>query len=249
MKRVCILLMTILLSSLPAMSVAKEPDWSAYEKLLSNYVKPGVKNGVNLNSVDYHEIKASPLLRKAVAKIEAFKPSELSSKEERLAFYINAYNIYAIKMVVDHLPLKSIKDVGSFFSSVWKKDIGRIDGQVISLDEIEHDILRPMGEPRIHMAIVCASVSCPDLRQEPYTAKNLSHQLDDQSKSFLRNAKKGLNVNGNELYISKIFDWFEDDFDAVGGVKQFVLSHRQSLHPNVKIKSYLPYDWNLNSTK
>ncbi len=247
MKQKCTLLILVFSMLLSANSLAKEPDWSAYANILSKYVQPGVKNGVALMVVDYQAMKADPLFKKAIDRIEAFSPQQLTDKNEKLAFYINMYNIYAIKMVADHLPLKSIKDVGSFFSPVWKKNIGRIEGEAISLDEIEHAILRKMGEPRIHMAIVCASVSCPDLRNEPYTAARIQEQLDDQANTFLHNPGKGIKIKGNELFISKIFDWFEEDFEAMGGVKSFVLKYRKTLNPSVRMDSYLIYDWNLNS--
>ena len=97
------------------------------------------------------------------------------------------------------------------------------------------------------MAIVCASVSCPDLRNEPYTASSLSAQLDDQAIGFLNNSAKGVQVKANKLYVSKIFDWFEDDFDTYGGVKKFILNYREDLSPSVQVKSYLNYDWQLNT--
>jgi len=247
MRRMCILSILVFSMLFVSNSFAKEPDWSAYASILSKYVQPGVKNGVELMVVDYQGIKADPLFQKTVDGIEAFNPRQLADKNERLAFYINAYNIYAIKMVADHLPLKSIKDIGSFFSPVWKKNIGRIVGKAISLDEIEHAILRSMGEPGIHMVIVCASVSCPDLRNEPYTAARIQEQLDDQTNAFLNNSGKGIKVKGNDLYISKIFDWFEEDFEASGGVKSFILKYRKTLHPSVRVNFYLTYDWNLNS--
>jgi len=246
MKRMCALLLLLFSMLLAVDSFAKEPDWSAYASVLSKYVQPGVKNDIELMVIDYQGIKGDPLFQQVIDGIEAFSPRQLVDKNEKLAFYINIYNIYAIKMVVDHLPLKSIKDVGSFFSPVWKKNIGQIEGKAISLDEIEHAILRNMGEPRIHMAIVCASVSCPDLRNEPYTAARLDEQLDDQAIAFLNHSGKGVKVTGNDLYISKIFDWFEKDFKADGGVKSFILKYRKDLHPSVRVNSYLTYDWNLN---
>lgn len=247
MKRMCIFLFTILLGA-GAISVhAEEPDWSNYAELLSKHVHPAIKNRVPLAAVDYQGIKRDTLFAEVVKELEAFNTNSLQNQQERLAFYINAYNIYAIKMVVDNLPVESIKDVGNFFSPVWKKDIGRINGKVVSLDMIEHDILRKMGEPRIHMAIVCASVSCPDLRDEPFIAKRLSEQLDDQAVRFLNNSAKGVQIKSNKLYVSKIFDWFEEDFKTYGGVKNFILNYRKDLQPTVQVKSYLDYDWQLNT--
>ncbi len=224
---------------------AAEPDWASYKRVLS-HVKPGTKNGVALMLVDYSAIKAEGSLVKAYQELSKFKLENLSSREEKLAFYINAYNILALKMVTDHWPVDSIKDVGSLFSKVWDKPAGELGGKPITLGEVEHKILRPMGEPRIHLAIVCASVSCPDLRNEPYTAAQLDKQLDEQTRRFLDNPDKGLKIDKDALLVSKIFDWFEKDFAVQGGVKAFIKHYRADA-PDLKIKPDIPYDWAVNS--
>jgi hypothetical protein len=141
--------------------------------------------------------------------------------------------------------LKSIKDVGSLFHPVWGKVAGTISGKLVSLDDIENDIIRPMGEPRIHLAIVCASVSCPDLRTEPYTAEKLDSQLDEQVQLFLNNNKKGLWLGKKAIHTSKIFDWFEKDFAKVGGVETFIRHYRPNL-PKLAIDADIDYDWSVN---
>jgi len=168
---------------------------------------------------------------------------------KKLAFYINTYNILALKMMIDHWPQKSIKDIGGFFNPVWGKEAGMVAGKVVSLDDVENKIIRPMGEPRIHLAIVCASVSCPDLRSEPYTAAKLEVQLDEQVNTFLANNKKGLLVERNELIVSKIFKWFAKDFKHVGGVDSFIRQYRPDLDKAIKIEDYLDYDWSVNATE
>ena len=225
---------------------AKEPDWTNYGKLLSQHVKQGQRHGIPLMMVDYVGIKNDPLYGKVVGQIKGFNTDQLSGNNEKLAFYINAYNILAIKMVLDHWPVKSIKDAGSLFSSVWKKDVGQINHKTVTLNEVEHEVLRKLGEPRIHMAIVCASVSCPDLRDEPYTSMKLSVQLDDQTKKFLNNSGKGLRLKGNTAEVSKIFGWFEEDFEKRGGIAKFIKSYRKDLPKNIKIDSDISYDWDLN---
>ena len=157
-------------------------------------------------------------------------------------------------MVQDNYPVKSIKDAGSFFSPVWKKTAGVVGGKDITLDDIEHGILRKMGEPRIHIAIVCASVSCPDLRTEVYTEKKLNAQLDDQMKGLLANSGKGLQIDRQKgkIYISSIFKWFKEDFESRGGVVTFITPYsperdRKYLQgKNYKV-AYLDYDWDLNA--
>lgn len=228
-------------------ALAEEPDWRDYRAVLS-HVKPGTKNGVKLALVDYSAIKANGSLDKAYQALTAFDPKRLQGRDEQLAFYINAYNILALKTVADHWPLDSIKDVGSLLSPVWDKPAGELGGKSVSLGEVEHKILRPMGEPRIHLAIVCASVSCPDLRDEPYSAAKLSAQLDEQANLFLHNNGKGLLIGKDSIGVSKIFDWFEKDFTAAGGVDAFIKHYRPDL-PDLKIKTNIDYDWSVNGSR
>jgi len=227
-------------------SQAKEPNWADYGNLLTRYVEKGQQDNIDLMAVDYTGIKNDPLYGQVIRQLKNFDIKQLENDNEKLAFYINAYNILAIKMVLDHWPLKSIKDAGSLFSSVWKKDVGKISHKTVTLNEVEHEILRKMGEPRIHMAIVCASVSCPDLRNEPYTADKLSEQLDDQTRKFLNNVGKGLRIKGNVAEVSKIFGWFEEDFEQQGGITAFIKNYRSDLPNNIKIDSSISYNWNLN---
>jgi len=228
-------------------------DFSEWDRLLKKYVESKTIDGVTLNAVDYKKLAQDPLYMRAIKGLENISLSELKTREEQLAFWINAYNIMAVKMVIDHYPLKSIKDAGSFFTSVWKKDVGKVAGTTRTLHEIEHEILRKMGEPRIHAAIVCASVSCPDLRQEAFTAEKVDQQLDDQVRTFLANSQKGLRLDlrNKTLNLSSIFDWFEEDFESQGGVLQFIKPYTP---PSVKDKlksstlevEYMDYNWRLN---
>jgi len=243
MKKLTLIMVTGLV--LASNAVAMQPDWHDYTIILST-VKQGEKHGIPLALVDYSALKKSGQLEKVYQQISAFPVESLSGKEEILAFYINAYNILALKMVLDHWPLESIKDAGSFFSPVWGKDAGVIDGKTVSLDDIENKIIRPMGEPRIHLAIVCASVSCPDLRSEPYTAELLYKQLDEQASVFLKNDKKGLYIVKDEIIVSKIFKWFSEDFDKLGGVGVFIRRYRTDLPLGYSITADIDYDWSVN---
>jgi hypothetical protein len=178
-------------------------------------------------------------------QLEDYDPSGLN-RQQRLAFYINAYNYFAIRVVLDNGPVESIRDIGTYFSPVWKKTAGLINHQEVTLDEIEHEILRPTGDPRIHFAIVCSSNSCPDLRREIYSADRLNHQLDDQVKSFIANKNKGACLIDGELHVSSIFEWFEEDFDNAGGVIAFISKYKPRYS---KFESFetLHYDWRLNA--
>jgi len=224
---------------------AVEPDWKDYAEVLKS-VKHGEKNGTPLALVDYSTLKKSGLVDKVYQQISAYPVTSLKGREETLAFYINTYNILALKTVVDHWPLENIKDVGSFFKPVWGKEAGTIGGNTVSLDDIENNKIRPMGEPRIHLAIVCASVSCPDLRNEPYTAATLNKQLDEQANAFLRNDKKGLHIAKDEIEVSKIFKWFKKDFEKVGGVESFIRGYRADLPVAYEIDADIDYDWSVN---
>lgn len=234
-----------LLQVMPAF--AAEPDWTPYAQLLEKHVRPGERDGVALNQVNYSALKNDPLWPQVVALVEQFPVTQLASPQEKLSFHINAYNVFALKMVLDHWPVKSIKDAGSLLRPVWKKPVGTLDGKTVTLQQVEDDFLRSMGEPRIHMAIVCASVSCPDLRNEPYRAATLETQLEDQATSFLANKKKGLYLEDDTVHVSKIFSWFEDDFAVSGGVEKF-LRRYQSLPEKLSIDADIDYNWTLNGS-
>src|SRR5262249_39035540 len=185
-----------------------------YTRLLQAHVKPGVVNGIRLHLVDYAGVKADPDYTQALADFAAATLDRLGTDTERLAFWTNAYNLMAIKAVVDRYPVKSITDGGNLLWPIWKKKVGAGGGGEDDLDDIEHGILRTFLEPRVHFAIVCASLSCPDLRREPYDGARLRAQLADAAAIFLANPTKGLQPgpDGTTARVSSIFKWFADDF-------------------------------------
>ncbi len=219
-------------------------DHSIYGDLLARYVDKG--------HVDYQGFKtAEQKLNQYLAVLETIDVKKLSHNEQ-FAFYINAYNAWTIKLILSGYPgVTSIKDLGSIFKSPWKKKICRIDGDIITLDDIEHNILRPkFKDPRVHFAINCAALSCPPLMSQPYLGSTLNRQLDDAARAFVNDPKSNY-LDGNTLYVSKIFKWFSEDFD--NDVIGFFLIHAdsdfkkelESKRENIKIK-YLHYDWSLN---
>jgi hypothetical protein len=228
-------------------------DFSKWDQLLKQTVAPKTIAGVKLTAVNYKKIKSDPVFAEIITELEKASLSDLKSRQEKLSFWINVYNILAVKMIVDHHPIKSIKKAGGIFKSVWKLPIGVVAGKQRSLHEVEHEILRKMDEPRIHVAIVCASVSCPDLRPSAFTADQLDSQLDEQMKSFLANPGKGLRFDPGKkkVTISKIFDWFEDDFESRGGVLKVLSQYvgaadgKALLNRELKV-SYLKYNWDVN---
>ncbi|MFQ5444750.1 MAG: DUF547 domain-containing protein [Nitrospinales bacterium] len=197
-------------------SGAEAVDFSVWDSLSKKYVSSKTIDGIPLTAVAYKDLKKDAQLTQVLVKLEKVDLGKLKTREEKLSFWINVYNIMAVKMVLDNYPVESIKDAGSLFKSVWKKPVGVVGGKQRTLNEIEHEILRKMGEPRIHVAIVCASVSCPDLRRGAFTPEDLEAQLDEQMKSFLKNQQKGMRIDSKKgrLYLSSIFDWFEEDFDS-----------------------------------
>ncbi|MCB2185831.1 MAG: DUF547 domain-containing protein [Deltaproteobacteria bacterium] len=219
-------------------------DYRIYAGLLARHVQDGV--------VDYAGFKKEePLLDRFLAQLAGLDASQLS-RAERFAFYINAYNAWTIKLILTAYPgVSSIKDLGSLFSSPWKKEFVHLDGQIMSLDHLEHDILRPQfADPRVHFAINCASRSCPPLRSEPYQGAKLDQQLDDQVRRFL-NDPQNVRLEGNVLYVSSIFKWYGGDFrdDPLGFIQRYAqgeLKERLAAPKGELEIAYLDYDWSLN---
>jgi len=185
---------------------------------------------------------------KLLHQLKDFDPHDLTSKNEKLSFWINVYNIAAIQLIIENNPVNSIKDIGSFFSSVWDRKTISVNNRLYSMAYIEHDILRKMKDPRIHFAIVCASLSCPDLKPYSYKTASLDKQLDDSIVQFLANPTKGLieNKKNKRLEISQIFKWFKEDFKGEKGILSFLSQYKNRDYLNYKI-DYLNYDWRLNS--
>jgi hypothetical protein len=237
-----------------AMSAAAESfDADLYAEVLARHTRE-VEDTAGVR-VDYAGLASSAAWRRVVSNLSRTDPDALSGRDERLAYWINAYNILAIDIVVQNHPVDSIRDVGSFLRPVWKREAGTLGDRRVTLDEIEHRILRPLGEPRIHAAIVCASVSCPPLHREPFRSADLDAQLEAVTRRWLADPRKGVRIDREtrSVELSRIFDWFGDDFAAVGGVLTFVARHvgpddRRWLEANGDRASlrYLDYDWRLN---
>jgi hypothetical protein len=241
----------MLLAAAPAAAL----DLDLYARVLAEHTHP-VPDRAGVR-VDYAALRVSADWRALVASLSASRPPPLTERSEALAFWINAYNLLAIDLVVEGKPAASIRDLGSLLRPVWKREAGRIGGKAVTLDEIEHEILRKQGEPRIHAAIVCASVSCPSLAREPFRPASLDAQLDAALRGFLADPRKGARLDAERarLTLSPIFDWFEEDFAAAGGVLGFVRPHlpeatRRSLDTQAdRVElDWFDYDWALNDS-
>jgi hypothetical protein len=220
-------------------------DNSLYASLLSKYVKDGV--------VDYQGFQDEEGRLDAYLKVLEGTDTSKLSRDEQLAFYINAYNATTIKLILSSYPgIKSIWDLGGrFFNKPFDKKVVRIEGKTISLDDLEHGIIRPrFKEPRVHFAVNCASKSCPPLISEPYQGSTLDEQLTAATRAFLNDREKNY-LDGKKLYVSKIFKWFKKDFndDVVGFFVQFADEELKGKlvedRDKVKVK-HLDYDWSLN---
>ena len=200
------------------------------------------KNVTSNGKVNYKSIKEDEAdLKIYLNQFIKTPPQDSWSKNEILAYWINAYNAFTIKLIVDNYPVKSIKDI----KKPWDKKFILINGDIISLNYIEHDILRKMNEPRIHFAIVCASFSCPKLLNKAYTSNNLENQLTQVTKDFLKDSHKN-KISEDSLELSKIFQWFTSDFKQNGSLIHFL-----NQYSNIKISEkskvkYKDYNWNLN---
>ncbi|MCB1692227.1 MAG: DUF547 domain-containing protein [Pseudomonadales bacterium] len=244
MRLLCLCVLMFLLagwSALPAL--AQEPDWRSWAKVLSAHVSQGERDGISANLVDYDAIAGDPDFDTAVEVVTTFDVARLEGRNERIAFYINAYNLLTIRLVLDHRPIDSIRDIGNFLYGPWDRVVLSNGEGRLTLDDIEHRILRKMGEPRIHFALNCASMSCPDLRTEPYSGAGLDRQLEEQAERFV--GGKGVDVQGGQLRVSRIFDWYGDDFGGEDGVVDFLHARGQAIDLKA-IDGYLPYDWSLN---
>ena len=224
---------------------AEAVDYGTYAELLQAHVRDGV--------VDYAGFKADEArLDDYLARNGRVNPESLS-REDRFAYYINAYNAWTIKLILTGYPgVKSIKDLGSLLQSPWKKPFVKIDGRTLTLDEIEHSILRPQfKDARVHFAIVCASKGCPPLIAQPYRGAVLDEQLNRVTTAFL-NRPGNYRLEGDRFEVSSIFKWFGEDFGnlfdfyiryAQGDLKQALQSGRDRIRIG-----YLDYDWSLNGT-
>lgn len=242
-----ILLATLLVTSLQSWAQSGPPSHAIYDALLKKYVSP--EGRVNYKGF----IKDSVLLNQYLTLISKSAPNPTTwSKNEQMAYWINAYNAFTIKLVIKYYPVVSIKDIGSkfqipFVNTPWDIKFIRIGNEKMDLNNIEHGKLRKdFDDPRIHMVLVCASKSCPILLNEAYTPDKLDAQLNKQSRAYLADSFRN-KISTDKAQLSMIFKWYSMDFNKKGGsARSFVNTHSNiQLSPKAAI-SYLDYDWGLN---
>ncbi len=258
-----------LTGALPARAQAFDHGHAAWTTLLKKHVVL-LRNG-QASQVRYAGFAADrDALKAYLASLSAVPKTSFDgwSKPQQMAFLINAYNAWTIELILTKYPdLKSIKDLGSFLNSPWKQKLATLLGTTMTLDNIEHDTLRKRGaydDPRIHFAVNCASIGCPMLREEAFVGDRLDAQLAEQAKRFMSDRTRNRYDAGKQrLEVSKIFDWYGDDFKlghkGIDSLESFLATHADQLadvpgdRDSVRTKkvaiTHLEYDWALNDAK
>lgn len=228
------------------------PANDAWAAFLSRYVRPG---GSGVNLVAYGSVSAADRagLSSYIATLEAARPTAMN-RDAAMAYWINLYNAKTVDLVLEAFPVNSIKKVrGGFFNTgPWDDKVVTVEGRALSLNDIEHGILRPIwNDPRIHYAVNCASIGCPNLALRPYSAGELNGMLDAAARDYI-NHPRGAQVSGGRLTVSSIFDWYKVDF---GGTDAGVIAHLRQ-YAGAPLAASLGgvssiagdvYDWNLNA--
>lgn len=222
----------------PELKKNKYAPHQLWNELLNNYVTDS--GLVNYKGIKTERVKLTTYIDN-LSKIYTDKSFANLSKEQKLAFWINAYNAMTVDLILRNYPIKSIKDI----DKPWDQRFWKLGNKWFNLNEIEHNILRKMDEPRIHFAIVCASYSCPKLQNEAFIASKLETQLSLATKGFLADSERN-EITKDQIKISKIFQWFSKDFKKNGDLIDFL-----NLYTDIDIsakakKSFKDYNWNLN---
>jgi len=220
----------------PVVDIASPaPDHTPWNTLLQKHVNAA--GDVNYAAFKREETKLDAYL----ATLAAATPASDWGRKAAMAYWINAYNAFTIKRILNDYPLKSITDLDG--GDPWKVKWIQLDGKTYSLNNIEHDILRPQyGDPRIHFAVNCAATSCPPIPNKAFTAANLNSLLQSRARSFIRNADYNL-ISGNEVKVSKIFDWYGKDF---GDLRTYLNKYLPEALPAGAEIGFKEYDWALN---
>jgi hypothetical protein len=229
-------------------------DHSLWDTILTKYLVTDHPSAIN--RFRYGAVAAEDLqsLNSYLAQLQQIKVTQLNRTEQK-AFWINVYNALTIKVILDHYPVKSIMDVdispGFFSNGPWDAKLLNIEGEKLSLNDIEHRILRPIfTDNRVHYALNCASLGCPNLQSKPFTAVNTEQLLEKGARGYINHARGAQAING-KVKVSSIYKWFQADF---GGSEQKVIDHlllyaqddlARTLHA-YKGKLSFDYNWNLN---
>ena len=214
-------------------------DHQLWDELLKSHVS-------KYGNVDYAGFKKDynrlqDYIRILQFSYKKINPKTVRTEKEKLAFCINTYNALTIDLILRNYPTKSIKDI----KDPWDQRLWKFGDKWLNLNDIEHKILRKMNEPRIHFAIVCASISCPELQNEAFIASNLEEQLINATKEFLSDSSKN-KLSEHKIKVSKIFKWFKKDFEQKGSLINFLNEYSDIKISEKAIKNYTDYNWDLN---
>ncbi len=245
MKSIALALLALALCASQSLRAESPAPWQqTYAGLLKKYAAPG---GVRYAA--WVQDKADVAALRDVANAIAAADVSGLGRDEKLAFYINAYNAWMLHEVIDAYPIKSVTEIALLWGIFTQKRI-KVAGGQMSLNNLEKQIIiREFGDPRIHFAINCASRSCPPLQPIPFAARGLDAQLTAAARAFLSDNPLGLRLDGRTAYVSEIFKWYGDDFAKAGGVAAFINKYRTpKLPPDAAIK-FQNYDWSLNSAE
>lgn len=238
---------------------AQKDQHKLFTSILNDYVVNGL--------VKYKELKIDNRLDEYLSQLMQTDPEKISTKNDKLAFWINAYNAFTLKLIKENYPVESINDlhtggliIGQILGkTVWHKEWIKIGGRTLSLNNIEHDIIRKeFNEPRIHFALVCAAFSCPPLRKEAYEGYKIEQQLEDQARTFFNDKTKNqFDVKTKTAELSKILDWYDSDFgnndeEILKYISQFLpseIAKNINENPGEWDIDYLSYNWDLNELK
>ena len=237
---ICCLLLTI------NMFAQKVPSHQQWDKLLKKHVNTA--GMVNYKGFQNDKAELDAYLK----TLSDNAPQKNWNENDQKAFWINAYNAYTVSLILQHYPVKSIKDIGGSIykiNTAWDIKFINIGGEKYDLNNIEHKMLRRKFEdPRIHFAIVCASMSCARLSRDAYTGDKLEAQLEAAGKDFLNDKAKN-NIRADKADLSKYFTWYQGDFTKKGSLVDFINKYSQTkINDNTKI-NYLDYNWSLNEQK
>lgn len=228
-------------------------DHGAWDKFLKKYVR---RTDDGVNRVTYGDVSDTDLnaLKGYISKLETTDILQYS-RDQQFAYWVNLYNAKTVDLVLDYYPVSSIKKIkgGLFNSGPWDSKVITVSGSKLSLNNVEHGILRPIWkDPRIHYVVNCASIGCPNLAKEAFTGKNNEKLLDMAAKDYV-NHPRGVTIKNGKLYVSSIYEWYQADF---GGTDEGVISHIEKYaKPGLKKKLQTVmniyddvYDWSLNGS-
>ena len=231
---------------------ARMVDHSAWDGLLGRYLDSEHPSGVN--RFDYAAVSPEDrrVLDEYLDELQSLSPASLN-RDEQMAYWFNLYNALTVRVILDHYPAASIRDISLPGSrgGPWKAALVTVEGRPLSLDNIEHDILRPLwGDPRIHYAVNCASIGCPDLAPRAYRGAILEEMLDEAARSYI-NHPRGVSMNGRRLTLSSIYSWYKEDFGNREELYAHLLGYADGETAEAvrasKGRPRYRYDWALNS--